>query len=189
MGTFNARKSAQVISFFISKAGERHINILKAIKLVYLADRRSIKKFGYPILDEPRVSMPHGPVNSMTYSHACGEYDLDVCGWSEYLEDRANHEIGTKKEWSVEDLDELSEADIECMEETWVEFGHMDQWQLVTWTHDRKNVPEWEDPDGSSKPIPLERILTLLGVENADEHAAVAEEQRRFEGTLQRLRK
>jgi uncharacterized phage-associated protein len=188
MAAFNARKSAQVISYFISKTGTRHINILKAVKLVYLADRRSIQKFGYPILDEQRVSMPRGPVNSMTYGHACGEYDLDACGWSEYLEDRAHHEIGARKAFSSEELDELSDADIECMDETWAEFGHMNQWQLVDWTHDRKNIPEWEDPNGSSAPIPLERILTFVGVDNADEHAAVAAEQERIERVLNQLR-
>jgi uncharacterized phage-associated protein len=188
MATFNAKKSAQVISFFISKSGSRNINILKVMKLVYLADRRSIKKFGFPILDEPRVSMPHGPVNSTTYSYACGEYELED-GWSDYLEDRANHQIGVKKSLTVDELDELSEADVECLNETWAEFGHMDQWQLVKWTHDRKNVPEWEDPNGSSKPIPLERILSVLGVANADEHAAIVEGQQHLEGVLSSLRK
>jgi uncharacterized phage-associated protein len=189
MATFNARKSAQVISFFIGKTGHHHINILKVVKLVYLADRRSIKKFGFPILDEERVSMPNGPVNSTTYSHACGEYDLDACGWSEYLEDRAHHEIGAKKSLALEDLDELSEADIACLDETWAEFGHMDQWQLVRWTHDRKNIPEWEDPNGSSKPIPLERILTALKIDNADENAAIVEGEQHLEGVLDSLRK
>src|SRR5689334_22344034 len=134
MSAFNARKSAQVIAFFISKSGASSINVLKAIKLVYLGDRRSIGKFGFPILDETRVSMPRGPVNSTTYRHVAGEVDLDECGWSEFLEARAQHQIGAKRIFSENDLDELSEADIQCLEEVWNEFGHMDQWQLVDYT-------------------------------------------------------
>jgi hypothetical protein len=85
-------------------------------------------------------------------------------------------------------LDELSEADIQCLEQVWAEFGGMTQWELVRYTHDRKNVPEWEDPNGSSNPIPLERIMTLLGIENADEQAALVEEHRQIDSVLESLR-
>lgn len=188
MTAFNARKAAQVIAFFISKSGGTSLNVVKAIKLVYLGDRCSVQKFGFPILDESRVSMPLGPVNSSTYRHVNGEADLEACGWSDFLEDRAQHQIGAKKNFSIEDLDELSEADIQCLEQVWAEFGGMHQWELVQYTHNRKNIPEWEDPKGSSNPIPLERMMTLLGIENADEQAALVEEHRHIDSVLQSLR-
>jgi uncharacterized phage-associated protein len=188
MASFNARKSAQVIAFFISKSGGTSLNVVKAIKLVYLGDRCSVQKFGFPILDEARVSMPRGPVNSSTYRHINGEADLDACGWSEFLEDRAQHQIGAKQNFSPDDLDELSEADIQCLEQVWTEFGAMNEWELVDYTHDRKNVPEWEDPNGSSNPIPLERMMTLLGIENADEQAALVEDHRHIDRVLESLR-
>lgn len=184
MTSFNARKSAQVIAFLISKSGGTSLNVVKAIKLVYLGDRCSVAKFGFPILDEARVSMPRGPVNSSTYRHLNGEVDLDACGWSDFLEDRAEHQIGAKKNFSVEDLDELSEADIQCLEQVWEKFGEMNEWALVEYTHNRKNIPEWEDPHGSSNPIPLERMMTMLGIENADEQAALVEEYRRIDSVL-----
>jgi uncharacterized phage-associated protein len=187
MSAFNARKSAQVIAFFISKSGASSLNVLKAIKLVYLADRRSIQVYGFPILDEPRVAMPHGPVNSTTYSHVNGEHELES-GWSEFLEDRAEHQIGARRPIKIGDLDELSEADVQCLEHVWGEFGHMNQWQLVEFTHDRRNIPEWEDPNGSSKPIPLERIMTLLRVENADEHAELVQDHVNLDSVFDSLR-
>ncbi|WP_445491031.1 Panacea domain-containing protein [Rhodopseudomonas sp. RCAM05734] len=188
MSAFNARKSAQVIAFLISKSGATSINVLKAIKLVYLGDRCSIEKFGFPILDETRVAMPRGPVNSTTYSHVNGEFDLDACGWSEFLEDRAQHQIGARRAFELDELDELSDADIECLDEVWGRFGHMNQWQLVDYTHDRSNVPEWEDPNGSSKPIPLERIMTLLSIGNADAQAALVEDHRHIDRVFSSLR-
>jgi uncharacterized phage-associated protein len=186
--TFNARKAAQVIAFFIAKSGAPSINVLKAIKLVYLGDRESIKKFGFPILDEARVSMPRGPVNSTTYSHVNGEYDLDDCGWSDFLEDREHHQIAVRKNFTDDDLDELSEADVESLTAVWDQFGGMNQWQLVQFTHDRKNVPEWEDPGSTSKPIPLERIMTLLHVDNADEQAALVEDHQYIDRIFAKLR-
>lgn len=167
--SYEPKKAAQLIAALIIKSGGHSINILKAVKLVYLSDRESIKRFGFPILDELRVSMPHGPVNSITYSHINGEYDLQECGWSTILEDRANHKVAlANADMSVDDLDELSEADLLCVEAVLGQFGHMDQWQLVGWTHDPSNIPEWEDPNGSSNPIPLRRIMQAVGIENAE---------------------
>jgi uncharacterized phage-associated protein len=179
--TFNARKAAQIIAFFIMKGGSGNIDILKAIKLVYLGDRQSIADFGFPITNDSLVSMPHGPVNSRTYSHINAEYDLDACGWSDFLEGKANYQIGAKRKFVVDDFDELSEADVQALDKVWAKFGHMTKWQLRDWTHNRKNVPEWEDPRGSSQPIPLERILTLLQIENADEHANLIEDYKNID--------
>jgi uncharacterized phage-associated protein len=186
--TFNARKAAQIIAFFIAKSGGNSIDVLKAIKLVYLGDRQSFADYGFPITDDSHVSMPHGPVNSRTYRHVNGEYDLDVCGWSDFLEDRANYEIGAKRKFEIDDLDELSDADIQALTKVWEKFGHMTKWQLRDWTHNRKNVPEWENPGGSSLPIPLERILTLLQIENPDEHAALIEDYRHLDEVFDSLR-
>ncbi|UXS39880.1 SocA family protein [Agrobacterium tumefaciens] len=168
--SYEPRKAAQLIASLILKTGEQSLNVLKAVKLVYLVDRESVKRYGFPVLDETRVSMPHGPVNSATYSHINGEYELEECGWAEFLEDRAGHNIAlANKEINVDNLDELSEADLGCVDAVWAEFGKMDQWQLRDWTHDPRNVPEWEDPNGGSTIIPLQRILNAVGVENADE--------------------
>ena len=64
--TYEPKKAAQLIAYLILKSGQDRLYVLKTIKLVYLVDRESIKRFGFPVLDEKRCSMPHGPVNSMT---------------------------------------------------------------------------------------------------------------------------
>lgn len=178
---YNARKAAQVIAYLAMKSGHNALNVLKAVKLVYLADRESVAKRGWPILDEGRVSMPHGPVNSETYSHINGEHDLTLCGWADYLEDKENHTIGVVPGVDVENLDELSDADTVCLDAVWDRFGGMTQWELRDWTHDSKNIPEWEDPNGSSAPIPIERIMHMVGLENAEEHAELLKDHERIE--------
>lgn len=171
---YNPRKAAQVIAYFASKTPNRRLNVVKAVKLVYLADRQSIATFGFPILDEHRVSMPKGPVNSTTYRFINGE--SEDAGWSEFLRDREDHEVSATNQGMENGWDELSEADIACLEEVWKKFGTMNQWDIVKWTHNENNIPEWEDPDGSSYLIPLGRILKMLNVENAKEHEAILED-------------
>ena len=187
--SYQPKKAAQLIAALILKSAGNSINILKAIKLVYLADRESIRRYGFPILDEDRYSMPNGPVNSTTYRHVNGEVDLQACGWSDYLEDRANHKIALAKPGlSIDDLEELSDADVECIDRVWSDFGHMDQWQLVDWTHNPDNVPEWEDPNGGSIKIPYRRILNAVGVENADEVEAIIKAQREIDAAFDQAR-
>ncbi len=165
---YNPIKAAQIIAYFAMQCETKSISILKAIKLVYLSDRTSIEKWGFPILDEVRVSMPHGPVNSFTYSHISGEHDLEKCGWSKFLTDKADHEVSVADLISFDDLDALSEADIECLEQVWSEFGEMGRFELRDWTHNPNNIPEWEDPGSGSKSIPLKRIMISLGMKNID---------------------
>ncbi len=178
---YNARKAAQVIAYLAMKGKAACLPVLKVVKLVYLADRESLSRFGFPILEEPYVSMPQGPVNSSTYSHINGEQDLDACGWSEFLQARENNEVAAVQGITTQDLDELSDADIECLDAVWDRFGGMDRWQIRDWTHDRNNVPEWEDPHASSQPIPLERTLNHLNVENAEAQANLIKEHRQMD--------
>lgn len=165
---YNPRKAAQTIAFFALKEGGA-ISVLKVVKLVYLADRESLRQRGHPIQFETRVSMTHGPVNSTTLDYLNGSY-RDDGGWSDFLSDRANNNVGlANQNMTLEALDELSEREIGLLERVWSEFGHMDRFDLADWTHD--NIPEWEDPNGSSLRIPLDRMMAAVGLERPIERA------------------
>lgn len=60
-----------MVAFFAIKAGGL-INILRATKLVYLADRLSMEKRDHAITGDNYVSMPFGPVNTNTYDYMNG---------------------------------------------------------------------------------------------------------------------
>ena len=59
----------------------------------------------------------------------------------------------------------------------------MGKYQIRDYTHDPKNCPEWIDPQGTSKPIPFQRIFEALGrePEQAAALAARIEEQREID--------
>ncbi|MDW1026734.1 Panacea domain-containing protein [Mannheimia haemolytica] len=61
------------------------------------------------------------------------------------------------------DEDCLSESDTEILEEVFATFGNYKPFALVEYTHNPKYIPEWEDPQGRSKPISLNTLLTKLG--------------------------
>lgn len=161
---FNVRKAAQVASFFaLQERGE--INILKLIKLIYMADRKFMELYDVPILNDQLVSMPHGPVNSLTYDYASGTEEAPE--WSEFLAGRAGHMVGLARALDEQDLDELSRAELRVLNAIWAELGHMDRFQIRDYTHD--NCPEWEDPNGSSSPIPYSRVFNFLGNQHSSD--------------------
>lgn len=183
MNGFNEKQVAQIAAFFCKKEGGE-IPVLKLTKLIYLADRESMATTGFPITNDHLVSMPHGPVNSLTLNFVDGNYSSD--DWSDLISDRANYSVGLSRDLGDDDLDELSQTDLEVLEKVWRNFGHMNKWQIRDWTHD--NCPEWEDPNGSCTPIPHERVLKYLNVSSADELANEIRAERGVENIFAQLR-
>jgi uncharacterized phage-associated protein len=172
---YNARKAAQVAAYFAKAQGGK-INVLKLVKLIYLADRLALETFESPILADKFVSMDHGPVNSITLNYVNGLSD-DRDEWAEFVSDREGHFVGlADSELKVHDLDELSGAEIKILALVWDRHGRLNQFEVRDFTH--KNCPEWEDPKGSSEPIPLERIFKFLGKRDSAELAAKVEAER-----------
>lgn len=167
---YNTRKAAQVAAFFAMSEGGS-VNVLKLAKLLYLADREHLNRFDTPILFDQFVSMDHGPVTSTTLDYVSG-YQEDRANWNSFITGRLGYSVGVAScKLSFEDLDELSDAEVETLEAVWGQFGHMSGYALRDWTHE--HCGEWEDPNGSSTPIPYERVLKFL---NKEHHAIIAQE-------------
>ena len=63
---FNEQKVAQMAAFFLNQTSEKQMSRLKLMKLLYLAERESVRYSGFSMSDDKFLSMPHGPVLSMT---------------------------------------------------------------------------------------------------------------------------
>lgn len=172
---FNEKKAAQAAAYFLFRAGGS-LKVLKLMKLLYLAERRSFEKFGEPMIGDRLVSMPHGPVLSSTYNHMNGELLSIEGGWDSWVADRAEHDLELRNPQALRspelDLLELSDADLQILGETWQKFGRMDQWELREYTHD--HCPEWKDPDGSMIPMQPEELFEALKFTPAQREAAMA---------------
>lgn len=162
---FDERRTAQAAAYLLYRSGGA-LPLIKLVKLLYLAERLSLQRYGEPITGDKLVSMPHGPVLSRTYDHINGALPSVEGGWETWVADRAGHKVVLRDEKMIsspeKDLLRLSESDLEVLSETWEQFGHWDRWDLVKYTHSSA-CPEWQDPDGSSQPIPYETLFEKLG--------------------------
>jgi uncharacterized phage-associated protein len=160
---FNEKKAAQAAAYFLFRAGQP-VSVLKLMKLLYLAERRSFERYGAPMIGDRLVSMPHGPVLSITYNHMSGELESADGGWDSWIADRAEHDLDLRDRAALkspeDDLLELSDADLSVLAEVWAQFGRMGKYEIRDWTH--RNCQEWKDPEGSMIPMKPEDLFAAL---------------------------
>ena len=167
--------TAQMAAFFADREGG-NINVLKLMKLLYLADRESMRRYGRPITMDEMHSLPHGPVLSKTMDLINGFADeAENKVWEEWIGARENHTVALQQKLPTE-FSHLGPAFEEILESIWAEFGAMNQWQLRDYTHD--HCAEWNDPTAfPKKSVRIDEVdvLKAVGFSAKDAHD-IAEE-------------
>lgn len=155
-------KATQAAARLLELHGGR-MNYMKLIKLLYLAERAALVRWGRPITFDQYYSLPHGPVLSLTYNRIVDEPDPEQRSyWHQYISAPQNYVVELERHAPN---DQLSQAEEELLDSIYGEFGQLDQWQLRDATHE---LPEWVDPDGSSVPITARDILLAEGYSEQD---------------------
>jgi uncharacterized phage-associated protein len=154
---YNPRKAAQAGAYLVRLNGGR-MNGYSLIKILYLADRKSLGELGRPISGDAMVSMPLGPVLSRIYDELKAPVEIQNRFWRDYLTERENNLISLRRE----DIpsDELSAYERKVMEDVYKEYRHFSFEDLKNLTH---GLPEYTDPQGSSLPIDPTVILKEMG--------------------------
>ena len=177
---FNEEKATAAASLLLRRHGGR-MSYMKLLKLLYIAERESLRKYGRPICGDDYYSMKFGPVMGIVYN-LIKEDQVKEDFWFRHI----RREPGTYDVSLIADPSTvaLSQAEIRLLDEIFENYKQVDQWDLSGLTHE---FPEWEDPGDSCRKIPPERILRALGKsdEEIDEIAQETQERSYFEGLFQ----
>ena len=136
---FNYRKTTQALGYLAEKSGG-NINIMKALKLIFFADRYHLRKYGRLITNDTYFAMDNGPVASGTKDLAeeSSFTSREAQNYaSNYIEPFGKYDFVSKKPI---DKAEFSSSDSEALAYAWDRFGHLDEWGIVDLTH---KYPEW----------------------------------------------
>ena len=139
------RKATQALNYFarLSASGtpRAEINKMRALKLLFFADRYHLRKYGRPVSDCSYFAMKNGPVASEAKHVAEDGTRLDPKARS-YVH-RFVRRKGIYDVSSVAKVDStvFSESDLEALDFAWRTFGHYTEFQLVDITH---RYPEWK---------------------------------------------
>ncbi len=141
----SVRKSTQALNYFAHKASSgapiRKLNKMKALKLLFFADRYHLRKYGRPVSNCAYFAMNHGPVASEAKRIAEESTHLDSRSRSyarRYLRRNDLYHFST-----IADVDDavLSKTDREALDFAWQTFGHYTEFRLRDITH---HYPEWK---------------------------------------------
>jgi uncharacterized phage-associated protein len=141
MRGFNYKKAVQALNIIALKSGGT-VNKMKAIKLIWLADRLHLRKYGRTITGDVYFALPHGPVPSTTKdivslnSFTLSEDEFTYI--DEYLSIIGRYDYQSSKEPY---LKVFSKTDIASIEEVYKFYGKYDQYELRDISH---RFPEWK---------------------------------------------
>jgi uncharacterized phage-associated protein len=173
---FNEKKATQAAARFLNFRGGR-MNYMKLIKLLYMLDREALLSWGRPVTFDTYFSMRLGPVLSEVHDLITDPQDPDLgpSFWGIHISDPSHYSVAL-----VDDpgSDELSEAEMQLIEEVWAKYGHFAPFDLVEHLH--QILPEWKDVQSGRVPIEYADILKAGG-KPSDEISAVEEDLRHLE--------
>ncbi len=167
---FDETKATQAAAFFLRlRGGQMHY--IKLIKLLYLADREALLRWGVPITTDRYVSMDNGPVTSRILNLITEDRPKPF--WAQYISaPLGDYEVRLLKEAPT---DRLSRAEEKLMKEIFEQFGRRNRWDLIE--NVMHKLPEWQDPSGSSIPIQIRDILKAAGESEQEIRAVIKELQ------------
>jgi uncharacterized phage-associated protein len=160
---FNEAKATEAAARLIELRGGK-MSYMKLIKLLYLADREALLRWGRPITTDRYVSMDHGPVVSNVYEMIRAEPQPGRGQfWRRLIsEPDGNYDVSLL---SAPASAELSAAEESLLREVFASHGRKTRWEMRDLCH---ALPEWQDPEGSAIPIEYRDILQAAGRTRAE---------------------
>jgi len=152
---FDERRAVQACALLLQKAGGQS-NYTRVLKLLYLADRRSLKETGQPITGARFVNMTHGPVLSEVYE--CIKEDCNDGLWDRHIVTEGRYDIRLLMDPGD---DELSDFDVDVLTELAEQYAQASYSMMINVVHE---LPEWIDPAPAKvKSLSVADVLRALG--------------------------
>jgi len=180
---FDISKAAQAAAVILRSHPNDSMERLRLVKLLYIAHRKMLKRFGRPLFEANVVAMKHGPLHSEVYQ-AIATDGADEPEWSDYFENEGPQIVRLKNDPGAS---LLSDAEVQTLNDAVEEMAGYNVWEVVDLTH---RFNEWErnypNPrENTSRPIPLEDILEAVGMgDSASDVESDLAEQAEFKRLL-----
>lgn len=167
---YHSELASQLAAYFLLKEGGS-MSALKLMKLMYLADREYLLKYGSLLTGGVYMSFPHGPALSQTLNATLLGLENN---WNEIIEDIGNYSVGLKNpNLSVIHLDCLSKASRQIMDAVYEKYGHLSASEISYLTQTKEVCPEWQNPHAPYTPIKFSDVLLNHGKSQAESEAIV----------------
>ena len=161
---FDIRKAVAATGFLCELNGGS-IDMLKVIKMLYIADRKALLEWHRPITGDSFWSLEHGPIVSRIYDLIRGQIggpEMEI--WRSFFNPREGDTVSIREDATV-DTKPLSRREKDALQEAYDRIQPLSIGQVIDYVH---KFPEWKDPGKSSVPIDPK---TIFYYENFGENA------------------
>lgn len=136
---YNRRKAIEVLNYFASKQNDKEIDKLKALKLLWLADRYHARQYGRTITSDTCCAMQYGTVPSCTKNYL----DSLLQTKNVSVDENCLVPVGeyTYKSVREPNLKVFSKTDLKALDTIYSTFGEKNSKDLVEYTH---KLTEWK---------------------------------------------
>ena len=152
--TFNEQKTAQAAGRLLQACGGT-APTMKLVRMLYLADREAILRWGRPITHDRFVFLKHGPVLSQVLGLLTEAEDPRQAP-SPWAARVTRPRDGAVEAQGAADYRQLSAEELELLDEIVRLHGDKAPWELVELT---RALPEWREPRGGALPFTAQDIL------------------------------
>jgi hypothetical protein len=155
---FDIRKAIAATAFLADREAGK-LDMFLSIKMLYIADKKALERWGKTVTGDKMVSMPQGPALSRIYNLFKGQGTADdLREWKANFSATVGNTIRLLK---TPDLGPLSDDEMDVLEDARKEIHSVAPFEVADWLHE--SCPEWEDPHGSSRTIDPAVILRKIG--------------------------
>jgi len=155
---FDHEKATEALLYVASKLPRDNATFYIALKILYLADKVHLSRYGRFVSGDNYVAMKHGPVPSGAYDIVKYVRGDGICSnphaRNSFSIDRQTNQMSALREV---DLGLFSESDVECLDEVIGEHGSKPFPQIRKVSHDAA----WDNA-GDNEFISLEDIVKTL---------------------------
>ncbi len=159
---FDVDRCVEAAGVLFSTTEAKMMGRLRLLKLLYLANRQSLKETGDPIVDDDAIAMKHGPVLSHTYNLINGtdRNDKALAAWNEHFKVVDWIQI---KMLSDPGTGHLSDYDVKTLIKIAFQYKDAEDDDLSELTHTFDEYKWHWDGNHKSEPIPERDLLRGIG--------------------------
>lgn len=133
MGEFEIQKAVAAVGYLVEHGTPEMYTVMK---MMYIADKMHLERFGRFISGDSYVAMKQGPVPSATYNmikHVRGDAGLEDFARAKHYFGYRDHQIELR---ARPDYEELSDSDIECLQQVVEAYAKVGKWSIRDMSHD-----------------------------------------------------
>jgi hypothetical protein len=156
--------AAQAVAYFTARAGGK-IARQKLLALLYLADREGLRRYGAMITGDYLLALPSGP-GLWHITNVLGSGRPLPTPWNEWIEGSDAAEVALTRDVCRDNLDHLSEVNMECLDAAWRQAGGLDSADVPSYL--QRYCPEGNIAPDAFPQISEITLLEVLGHGPAD---------------------